>query len=166
MSEHTRSVVDSWQRMTPDEAEGVRAFWLREQANVEGEEAVRRARQVVTRVLAADGELLAVSTAEPRTIPRLRQPMFYYRCFVGAASRDGTLGRTLLRHDFDVLERWSRERDFPCIGVLLELENSGFARTLQQAYWPSTGFAFIGCSARGLDLRVRYFRGARLKFPR
>lgn len=155
--------VDAWQSMSPGDGDEVRAFWLREHANVAGREAERRAGEVVTRVLDADGTLVAVSTVEPRTIPRLQQPMFYYRCFIGAAWRDRKLARPVLRHGFDVLARWSRERDFPCIGVLLELENDGFAHTLKRAWWPGVDFVYIGTSARGLDLRVRYFRGARLK---
>ncbi len=157
--------VTDWQCLTDENAEAIRAFWLREHANVEGEEAIRRARQVVARVLDENGGIAAVSTAVPKTIPRLQQPMYYYRCFVGAAWRDGRLVRPLLRYTFDVLEAWARERDYPCIGMLLELENEGFARTLKRAYWPDVGFAYIGRSVRGLDLRVRYFRGARLKTP-
>src|SRR5579875_2922786 len=129
--------VTDWQCLTDENAEAIRAFWLREHANVEGEEAIRRARQVVARVLDENGGIAAVSTAVPKTIPRLQQPMYYYRCFVGAAWRDGRLVRPLLRYTFDVLEAWARERDF----------------------------AYIGRSVRGLDLRVRYFRGARLKTP-
>ncbi|HET7561951.1 MAG TPA: hypothetical protein VFJ87_06185 [Rhodanobacteraceae bacterium] len=157
-----RYVVD-WPHVDTDAAESIRAFWLREQANVEGAEAERRVQQSIMRVLNADGELVAVSTAEPKTIPRLLQPMYYYRCFIGAAWRDRKLARPLLRHSFDALEDWARAHGFPCIGVLLELENAGFARTLQQAHWSGTDFTFIGRSRRGLDLRVRYFRGAKLK---
>lgn len=157
-----RYLVD-WQALNAADAESIRAFWLREQANVEGDEAARRVQQTIVRVLNADGELVAVSTAAPKTIPRLLQPMYYYRCFVGEAWRDRKLARPLLRHSFDVLEQWAREHQFPCIGMLLELENTGFARTLQRARWPDVDFSFIGRSQRGLDLRVRYFRGARLK---
>ncbi len=155
----------AWQQMDDAAADSVRAFWNREHANVAGPESLRRVQQVVVRVLTADDELAAVSTAEPRTIPRLMQPMFYYRCFVGAAWRDGKLVRPLLRHSFDALETWARGHGFPCIGVLLELENEGFARTLQRARWPDVDFSFIGRSRKGQDLRVRYFRGARLKTP-
>lgn len=152
-----------WQALDGDAAESIRAFWLREHANVEGAEAERRVQQTIVRVLNTDGELVAVSTAEPKTIPRLWQPMYYYRCFVGEAWRDRKLARPLLRHSFDALETWAREHHFPCIGMLLELENTGFARTLQRARWADVDFSFIGRSRRGLDLRVRYFRGAKLK---
>lgn len=155
--------LDSWQCLEDADAESIREFWLREKANVEGESAERRVQEVVVRVLTDDGKLVAVSTAQPRTIPRLMQPMYYYRCFVGAEWRSHKLLRPLLRHSVDALESWAREHDFPCIGVLLELENAGFARTLQRAHWFGTDFTFIGRSVRGLDLRVHYFRGARLK---
>lgn len=155
--------IDAWQCTTAGDAEEVIAFWSREHANVSGERAAQRVKELVVRVMADNGELVAISTAEPRIIPRLGQPMYYYRCFVGAAWRDGSLVRPLLRRSFDVLDRWAREHEFPCIGVLLELENPGFTQTLQQAYWTGSQFSFIGRSRRGLDLRIRYFRGAQLK---
>jgi hypothetical protein len=156
--------------MTQAETEAVRAFWLREGAQVEGAEAARRVHEIVIRTFTADGELAAISTAEPRLIPRLMQPMYYYRCFVGAAWRDSKIlnVRTLLHKTVDALEAWSRERGFPCIGVLLELENGRFGNTLRRAYWSNqshNGYSFIGRSARGLDMRVHYFVGARLKTP-
>jgi len=47
--------------------------------------------------------------------------------------------------------------------VVLELENTRFGETLRTPVWPSTGFVYAGKSGRGLDLRLRYFRGAKLK---
>jgi hypothetical protein len=162
--------LDSWQRMTPEEAQTVQAFWLRENAHVEGAEADRRVHEVVIRTLTDDGQLAAITTAEPRLIPRLQQPMYYYRCFVGAAWRNGKILRLrmLLQKTVEVLETWASAHDFPCIGVIFELENEGFGKTLQRAYWSNgshNGYSFIGRSARGLGMRVRYFIGARLKTP-
>lgn len=157
--------IADWQDLSDADANSVLDFWHREHANVEGAVATRRVHQVVTRVLAPDGAIAAVSTAGVRTIPRLGQPMYYYRCFVGAAWRGHALMRPLIHHTYVQLDAWSRAHGFPCIGLLLELENAGFKRTLQRAYWPMTpglGFSFIGRSAKGLDLRVCYFQGARL----
>lgn len=155
--------------MSAEDALAVQAFWLRENAHVEGDEAPRRAQQVVIRAFAPDGQLAAITTVEGRLIPRLMQPMYYFRCFVGAAWRNSkTLRlRTLMQKSFEVLEAWARERDFPCIGIILEMENAGFERpSLQRAYWSyqaHNGYSYIGRSARGLEMRVRYFIGARLK---
>lgn len=162
---HTYHYTIDWKQLAAETGEAIRAFWARENANVEGDEALRRVQQVVLHVVDENGEIAAVATAAPKVLPRLGQPLYYYRCFVGKAWRSGKLVRPLLRRTQRVLEDYAREHDFPCIGVLLELENEGFATTLQWAHWQTTGFSYIGKSPRGLDLRVSYFRGARLKSP-
>jgi hypothetical protein len=162
---HKFRYVTDWKQLDSEANDAIRAFWTRENANVEGEEAVRRVQQVVLHVLDKNDEIAAVATAAPRVLPRLGQPLYYYRCFVGKAWRSGRLVRPLIRQSQRVLEDYAREHDFPCIGVLLELENEGFATSMQWAHWNTTGFSYIGKSPRGLDLRVCYFRGARLKSP-
>lgn len=157
--------VTDWKKLDAETSEAIRAFWTRENANVEGEEALRRVQQVVLHAIDKNGEIAAVATAAPKVLPRLGQPLYYYRCFVGKAWRSGRLVRPLIRQSQRVLEDYAREHGFPCIGVLLELENEGFSTSMQWAHWTTTGFAYIGKSPRGLDLRVSYFRGARLKTP-
>ena len=162
---HKFRYITDWKQLDNEASDAIRAFWTREQANVEGEEAVRRVQQVVLHVLDKNDEIAAVATASPRVLPRLGQPLYYYRCFVGKAWRSGRLVRPLIRQSQRVLEDYARDHDFPCIGVLLELENEGFATSMQWAHWNTTGFSYIGKSPRGLDLRVCYFRAARLKTP-
>lgn len=160
---HSYQTITDWQQLDPATGETIRAFWVREHANVVGDVATRRLTEVVAHIVDENGELAAVATATPKILPRLGQPLYYYRCFVGTAWRASKLVRPLLRHTQKVLERYAREHDYPCIGVLLELENEGFADTLRWAHWSGVGFSFIGVSPRGLDLRVWYFRGAVLK---
>ena len=157
--------VTDWMQLDPEVGETIRAFWLREQANVEGERATQRLHEVVAHVLDEHGELAALSTAQTKILPRLGQPMYYYRCFVGQQWRSSKLVRPLLRYTQKVLEAYARKHGYPCIGVLLELENEGFADTLRWAHWPNIGFSYIGISPRGMELRVWYFRGAKLKTP-
>jgi GNAT superfamily N-acetyltransferase len=157
--------LTDWQQLDPAVGDAIRAFWISEKASVAGEEADRRLAQVVAHVQDAAGRVVAVATAMPHLSARLGQPMYYYRCFVGEAWRGHSFSRALLRHTQKVLEAYAREHDFPCIGILLELVNAGFARTLQSPHWRFSGFTYIGKSQRGLDLRVWYFRGARLKKP-
>src|SRR5262249_30177796 len=117
----------------------------------------------VMHAVAPSGEVAAVCTAVAKTLPRLGQPMYYFRCFVGKAWRRSHLGLRLLREAQRVLEDYARAHAFPCIGMLLELENAMFANNFRTALWPTTGFVYIGKSARGLELRVWYFRDAELK---
>lgn len=155
--------VTGWRALAAADAEAIRAFWLHEGANVEGDNATRRLPEVVVHAIDLTGAITAVATAQAVVVPRLGQPMYYYRHFVGAAWRSGIMSRLLLRHAQRVLEPDARERGFPCIGILLELENEGFARTLRRAFWPGTNFSYIGRGASGLEQRIWYFRGAHLK---
>lgn len=162
---HAYEIITDWQQLDPAVGETIRTFWLREEANVAGDVATRRLPEVVAHIVDEHGELAAVATVATKILPRLGQPMYYYRCFVGKAWRSSKLVRPLLRHTQEVLQKYAREHDYPCIGILLELENEGFGDTLRWAQWPGVDYTFIGISPRGLDLRVRYFRGAMLKTP-
>lgn len=162
---HDYQTITDWQKLDAATGEAIRAFWLREDANVAGDEAARRLHQVVAHMVDGNGELAAVATAVPKVLPRLGQPMYYYRCFVGKAWRASKLVRPLLRHTQKVLEEYAHAHDYPCIGILLELENKGFTAGLRWARWPGVDFSYIGVSPRGLELRVWYFKRARLKTP-
>ena len=140
-------------------------FWRRENALGDEVQAQQRLREVVLHAVNASGEVAAVCTVVTMTLPRLAQPMYYYRCFIGKDWRKTRLVFTLLNRAFDALEAYARANRFPCIGVLLELENERFGKSLRAPVWPGIDFVYIGKSQRGLDLRVRYFRGARLKRP-
>ena len=50
--------------------------------------------------------------------------------------------------------------------AILELENGRFKEAVRSAIWWNPRFYYIGRSARGLDLRLHYFKGARLKAPK
>ena len=157
------SIVTDWQCLEPVNGEAIKAFWVRERANVEGRVAENRLKEIVAHIVTADGQIAAVATVEPKILPRLGQPMYAFRCFIGAAWRTGKMARTLVKFAEVVLEPYARERGFPCIGVLLELENERFATGLRRAYWSDMKMTFIGRNAIGQDVRVWYFPGAKLK---
>ena len=155
--------VTDWQCLDPADGEAICAFWAREGANVQGAEATRRLREVVAHVVTEDDQIAAVATVAPKILPRLGQPMYAFRCFIGGAWRKSTLARSLVKLSEDVLYPYARERGFPCIGVLLELENERFRTGLRRAYWSDMRMTYIGQNAIGQDVRVWYFPGARLK---
>jgi len=144
-----------------EDVAAVLAFWTREGAI--GDAAVReaRVREVVLHARDADGEVAGVCTARPVTLPQLGQPLYYWRTFVGARWRATRLAYALLQRSFARLEAEAATRDPACIGVLLELENPRFRDKGRAPVWRN-GYVYVGRSPRGLELRVRYFRGARL----
>lgn len=157
--------IDDWQNLADADAAAIREFWLRENANVAGAEAERRLREVVVHAATDDGRIAAVATVGAKILPRLGQPMYAFRCFVGTTWRSGILPRTLMKHCQRILAPYAREQGFPCIGIVAELENARFGSTMRRAYWSDTKMIFIGTNAKGQDVRVWYFPGAKLKTP-
>lgn len=155
--------VDDWQALQPADAEALRAFWRREGAIKDAAQIDERLPQVVMHACSEDGEVAGVCTALPLTPPQLEQPLYYWRTFVGARWRSTPLVMMLLKRSCALLEAYARANDFPCIGVLLELENTRFRDKGRTAAWWNPPFVFVGRSPRGLDVRVLYFKGARLK---
>jgi hypothetical protein len=154
--------VADWQALDPAEGEAIAAFWRSENAMPDEAQMKARLPQVVMH--ARDGDkVAAVCTAMAVTPPQFGQPVYYYRSFVGKAWRTTTLIEQLLRRAVKLLEDYAAARDFPCIGILLELEGARFADKGRMPVWPRTGFIYIGKSGRGLESRIRYFKGARLK---
>jgi len=155
--------VTCWQKLAPDDAEAVRKFWRSEGALDDGSAIDNRLAQVVMYARTPGGEVAGVSTAIALLQPRFGQPMYYYRAFVGKNWRTTALVRELMNRSNGLLEDYARERGFPCIGVLLELENAGFYRALRKPVWWNPRFYYVGKSERGLEVRAYYFDGARLK---
>ena len=164
MSDQFRYVAH-WQTDLPDEGEAVLAFWLKEKAIADENQARLRLKEIVLHARDADGEMAGVCTAVPMTLPRLGQPMYYYRCFIAPRWRKSRLILYIFKRAFELLEGHATRNGYPCIGVLTELENTRFTEMGQIPVWPDIDLVYIGKSQRGYDLRVRYFRGARFKPP-
>lgn len=152
-----------WPRISDPDATELLAFWKKEGAIPDEAQARARLSQVVLLARDGEGEIAGVCTAYPMTPPQLGQPMYFWRGFVAPKWRSTRLIGTLLSKSCDVLGAHGRDNDFPCIGILLELENARFHDAGRKAEWINPRFAYIGKSPRGLDVRVHYFRGARLK---
>ena len=157
--------VAHWQTDLPDEGEAVLGFWLKEKAIGDEAQARQRLKEVVLHARDADGEMAGVCTAVAMTLPRLGQPMYYYRCFIAPRWRKSRLILYIFKRAFELLEGHAMRSGYPCIGVLTELENTRFTEMGQIPVWPDINLVYIGKSQRGHDLRVRYFRGARFKPP-
>jgi len=154
--------VADWQALDPAEADAIREFWRSEGALTDDKTITARLPQVVMHAR-DNGKVAAVCTAVAMTPPAFGQPVYYYRSFVGKDWRTTTLIERLLKHAIKVLEDHAAAHDFPCIGILLELEGARFADKGRMPIWPHSNFVYIGKSQRGLELRVHYFKGAKLK---
>jgi hypothetical protein len=156
--------VPHWKNENTENNAAVLAFWKSENALANEAQAQERLNQVVMHARDASGAVAGVSTAVAMMHPRVGQQMYYFRCFIGKQWRKTLLVGHLLKRTRNLLEQYARDNGFPCIGVILELESERFKKVGHNPVWTTLGgFVYIGKSQRNLDLRVSYFRGARLK---
>lgn len=161
------TVIPVWRQVGPELRDELVALWQGAAAIPDAATAHKRAAQAVCIARDADGAVCAVGTAVVRVLPRLRQPMYYYRQFFAPSFRGQGRAISFLNEARRVLQAYNATLPAPeSLGVLLELENPQLARHYTLAYDPSADSTFIGYSPRGLPLRVTYFDGARLQAPR
>jgi hypothetical protein len=159
------TVSKVWKNITPELEEEIVRFWMDNKAIATDKDAAKRAKQVVCIARDDKGMIAGVSTAHPRIVPRLRQPMYYYRNFIAEGARGQKLAPEFLEMSKQALQEYNLGLSKPlCLGIIIELENKGLAQHRNEAQWKE-GFTFIGYSPKGLTLRVWYFEGVRLFAP-
>jgi hypothetical protein len=157
----------AWRQVTPALKEELVAFWKRNKALGDPALAAARADQAVCIGRDDKGALCAVGTAELRTLPRLRQPMYYYRQFFAESQRGQRQAVPFARRAKEILQAYNATLPAPeALGMLVELESKLLDALYTLAYAPKSDYTFIGYSQRGLQLRVSYFEGATLLKPR
>lgn len=155
-----------WKKITPELSQEIIEFWTAENALPKTEKPEQRAQQAVIAMRDEQGKLAAVSTAVLRVSPRLRQPLYYYRTFCAEKFRGKNTSIPMMQSSQKALLSYNLGLEKPeAIGVLIEIENQMIAGHYNEAFWPQTGFSFIGYSPRGLILRAHYFPGFALMKP-
>jgi len=162
----TLEVVPVWKQVTPDIRDELVEFWTRHKAIGDQASQAARADQAVCVGRTADGAIWGVGTAVVRVLPRLRQPMYFYRQFFAPDHRGQKQTVPFFNQVKAVLQDYNQSLPQPeSLGVLVELENQMLSQRYTEAHGSESGTTFIGYSPRGLQLRVAYFEGARLLTP-
>lgn len=160
------AITPVWQQVTPELQAELVAFWRANKAIGDEAMAATRAAQAVCVARGEDGTLAGVGTAVVKVLPRLRQPMYYYRQYFARSLRGRHQELPFYRRAKAILQDWNAAREVPeSLGILLEVENAKIAAAYRQAHEPGFDATFIGYSPRGLQLRVSYFDGALLLPP-
>ncbi|GGY17503.1 hypothetical protein GCM10008098_06450 [Rhodanobacter panaciterrae] len=159
-------VIPVWKQVTPELKAELVDFWKNNKAIGDPARAAARTEQAICIGRDADGAICAVGTALIRVLPRLLQPMYYYRLFFAKSVRGQKQMPAFFNRCREVLQTYNASLPTPeSLGVLIELE-SGFLSTFyKQAHVAEMNSTFIGYSPRGLQLRVSYFDGATLLPP-
>lgn len=162
----TFDVTPVWKQVTPELRAELLAFWKGNNAIGDPTRAQARADEAVCVARDDDGALVAVSTAVIKVLPRLRQPMYYYRLFFAKSVRGQGQVIPFFNQAREVLQAYNAGLPQPeSLGVLLELESRYLDAYYKRAHVPEADSTFIGYSPRGMQLRVSYFEDARLMPP-
>jgi hypothetical protein len=144
-------IIPVWKKVDAALKQELKDFWQRHNALKDGAQADMRAEQAVCVGRNADGAICAVGTAVVQVLPRLRQPVYYYRQFFEPAQRGQRQTVPFVKRVCEVLQEWNAGQPAPeAIGVLAELQS----KLLAEHYSP-----------RGCPMFVSYFEGAMLKPP-
>lgn len=159
-------IIPVWKQVTPALRDELIGFWAANGALVDRQKAAARAAQAVVVARDGDGALTGVATCVLRVLPRLRQPMYYYRHFFAASMRGQRLTKEVANKVKEVLQAYNAGLAKPeAIGVLIELESKLLDDAYQVPYSADVDYTFIGYSPRGYKLYVTYFKEARLGPP-
>ncbi|HSD15829.1 MAG TPA: hypothetical protein VLC71_01030 [Thermomonas sp.] len=159
-------IVPVWKDLSPDLSAELVAFWHGHNAIQNEAAAARRSEQAVCIARDADGAMCGVATAVVKVLPRLRQPMYYYRQFFAKGLRGQHQELAFFQRAKRILQDYNAGLDkAESLGILLEVENAKIAAAYRRAHEPGFDATFIGYSPRGLQLRVSYFDNAVLQAP-
>jgi hypothetical protein len=158
-------VIPVWKQVTPELKQELVELWA--SGNVmTGDARQARADQAVCIARDEQGAVWGVATAVVRILPRLRQPMYFYRQFFAEGHRGQKQTVPFFNAAKAILQAYNQSLDQPeSLGMLVELENQMLSQRYTEAYGRESDSTFIGYSPRGLQLRVSYFEGARLMPP-
>jgi hypothetical protein len=159
-------VIPVWKQVTPELKVELVDFWKNHKAIGDPARAAARTEQAICIGRDADGAICAVGTALIRVLPRLLQPMYYYRLYFAKSVRGQKQMPAFFNRCREVLQEYNASLPTPeSLGVLVELESGFLATFYKQAHVAEMNSTFIGYSPRGLQLRVTYFDGATLLPP-
>lgn len=137
------------------------AFWLRLKLLPAGVEVTSRAKELAA--VAYDGdELVGVATTVISPMPALRQKFATFRCAVAPDHRGAGIAVQLTRFCKNLLEKWAEDHpEEGVMGMTAVLEGYKAGRTLEP-FWPVSGLTLIGYTPQGHQLRIVWFKHARV----
>lgn len=160
------NIATVWKQVTPALEQELVDFWREQQAIPNEDEARKRADQAICVLRDGGGALAGVATAIVKVLPRLRQPMYYYRIYIARSQRGREAFLPMVRESRQILQDFNRGLERPeSLGLLFEIENGKLGKAYPHAYEPTFDATFIGYSPRGKGLYVSYFADAMLQTP-
>ncbi len=159
---HSKIVVENVWKLE-HRREAVIRFWKQNGMQWTDEQYVKRSGQLVYVALNETEQIVAVTTAVPTAIRGLNNLNFFnFRILIDKDFRIPGLLDKMAVGTINFLEELFINKQTDCIGVITLMENEKLNNLRREAVLPSTGFVFIGNSKNGAQIRVKYFKGAKI----
>ncbi len=111
----------------------------------------------------ADDEVAGVSTIIVRLLPMVRARIAMFRCSVAPEHRRLGLAAQLAVTSRDLVEVWSRDNPArEVLGMGCVVQGAELSEKKEQPVWPISGMGLVGYNLRGEQIRVVWFRHAKL----
>ncbi len=119
-----------------------------------------RAKEVVYHVLYHD-EVIALSSAQKIRLPEYNNHWFYnFRMSVMPKYRLPGLADKLCVQTISFLEQLSKTENSSVIGVITLIEGKRIQKLKRNVIYSASGLVFGGYTKNGMQIRLRYFKGA------
>lgn len=154
--------INVWKSEDKGIRKEVIAFWSSLRALPGKVDAKERVNQVVY-IVKADDEIIGVTTAQRKKIPRLNNNfLFNFRLLIHPKFRNPGLSVKVALLTRDFLESLYQDKLTDCIGMIVLIENEDMKKVRTEAVLKGTDMVFIGLSKNGHHVRVYYFKGAHI----
>ena len=156
----------AWRRDDWKLESDAKGFWER-LGLVSAEERERRAKELCS-LAYADGQVIGVTTVTLNDYPPLRARFAFFRCAVAQEYRKHYLATYLTRHTLTTTEQWALENpQEKLLGYGAIIQAPELMRKGLEPIWHDWGTDLVlaGYTQRGEQIRVGWFRHARLEGP-
>ena len=156
-------ISNVWMKVNPELESEIVEFWSARQLLPPGTNANDRARQVVLTVR-HNGKIVGLTSSDVVKFHQLNNNIFFlFRMMVLPEFRVPGIESKLIVASRDILETFAEKQTVnKCIGMLTFVENPQLIAKRTEAVWPASKMVFIGNDKAGRQVRVYYFKGARI----
>lgn len=153
---------NQWISQSATTRQEVMAFWNANKLLKPGVSGEERAKEIVWVVRNASRKVIAVSTAFKAHFKQLNNNFYVFRCAIAPDSRGPGLMSKILVETRDFLESIHKKDPEPCVGLMTFVENPTINKGRREAVWPASKMVYMGETPDGKQIRVYYFKGARI----
>ena len=152
---------DVWQQVDAQVQADAIAMWRGLRALPPGTEEDRTKSLCIVAYVGAD--LIGVSTIGLRQVDLVRSRFGFFRCLVVPEYRQQSVATELAVRCLKALAAWSEENPQENVkGMGAIIESALLTEKSRQPVWPKTGLTVVGYTPKGEQIRLAWFKHARL----